>query len=68
MFYLKHIKPVFQAKCGKCHRKRTQRWARSVSMNGLHAGGETGDELLTAVLEDNAAMASNRTGGNATRG
>ena len=50
-----HIKPVFQAKCGKCHRENERKGGLDLSsMKGLHAGGETGDELLTAVLEDNA--------------
>ena len=50
-----NIKPLLTAKCGKCHRENERKGGLDLSsMEAIHTGGETGDDLLTASLEDNA--------------
>jgi hypothetical protein len=49
------IKPLLTAKCGKCHRESERKGGLDLSsMEAIHTGGETGDDLLAASLEDNA--------------
>ena len=49
------IKPLFAAKCGKCHRDQERKGALDLSsMQGIHNGGETGDSLLADSLDDSA--------------
>ena len=49
------IKPLFAAKCGKCHRDQERKGGLDLSsMQGIHDGGETGDSLLADSLDDSA--------------
>ena len=47
------IKPLFTAKCGKCHRDQERKGGLDLSsMQGIYNGGETGDSLLADSLDD----------------
>jgi hypothetical protein len=49
------IKPLLTAKCGKCHRKTERKGGLDLSsMQAIHNGGETGDDLLAKSLDDSA--------------
>ena len=49
------IKPLFEIKCGKCHRENERKGELDLSsMQGIYSGGETGDDLLTKDLDENA--------------
>ena len=49
------IKPLFEIKCGKCHRENERKGELDLSsMQGIYSGGETGDDLLANDLNENA--------------
>ncbi len=49
------IKPLFEIKCGKCHRENERKGELDLSsMQGIYSGGETGDDLLAKDLDENA--------------
>lgn len=49
------IKPLFAAKCSKCHREDERKGGLDLSnMQSIYRGGETGDDLLAEDLDENA--------------
>ena len=49
------IKPLFTTKCGKCHREDERKGGLDLSsMQAIHNGGETGDDLLSTALDESA--------------
>ncbi len=48
-----HIQPLFEDRCGKCHRDSVRKGDLDLlSMSGIRRGGESGEPLISAALDE----------------
>ena len=51
--FAREIQPLLSAKCGKCHSEGVQKGGLDLStLQGVRSGGESGEELLSATLDE----------------